>query len=224
MAQVEKLVVGQNKILHLNARPDNLPTAIPVKADQDLVRVEQFLVTQNKQRGDVHYHFSLIPQFKGKTAMVLQYANGDVLQIVFEIEEAQKVAITGSRDERIEEAKKALRAADDFWANRTSARATLRNAYLKYEEALRIMGSVELGQNLDEYKQAKAGMELARSEIEGQRVEIEKKFGQSERREDWAGAQQLLEEMLELRLGNNDLIYLKNKTIMEYRYGRTVTE
>ncbi|MBI4615580.1 MAG: FHA domain-containing protein, partial [Planctomycetes bacterium] len=43
-SQVEKLVVGQNKILHLNARPDNLPTAIPVKADQDLVGVEQFLV------------------------------------------------------------------------------------------------------------------------------------------------------------------------------------
>lgn len=220
--QESKQKVGVNAILNLPVDPANDFVPASQTADQDLIQTEYFLSTYNKATNQKFYHFALVPQFPGKTTMVLTYQNGDQLLIDFLIEDTKKPVIPGSREEKIAAAQKALAVGKENFSKRQNAAENLRLAYRAYAEVLDILGQVEFGTFLEEYEQAKEGLKETKSEINNRYKDIEGDFELAEKREDKTGAVEVLKKMLEFRLGDNDINYLKNKARLEYKYGETI--
>ena len=154
--------------------------------------------------------------------MVIGYKNGDSLVVKFVIEDSKRPVVPGTREEKILAAQKALKVADEYFSKQQNAAENLRNAYLKYTEVLEILSQVELGSFLTEYESAKVGQDKAKREINGRYNEIEGDFTLAEKRDDRTSAIEVLRKMLEYRLGDNDMNYLKNRTYLEFKYGETV--
>lgn len=227
--QEQTLTVGQNYILSLPVNPANPIASIGGVPDELLLTVENdggtqglpFMTTNDRRTGQVYYHFACEPQFKGQTSLILVFNNGDQLRIQFTINEPKRNATyDGMTSEQLMvEVAKALKVADEFWAARENSDENLRNSYLKAEEALLMLSRVEFSNLTPEYTIAKEKMDRAKREINGRYVEMESDFKLAEKRKDDTGAKEVLRRMLELRIGDNDLNYLKNKTILEYKYG-----
>ncbi len=222
--QESKQKVGVNNILHLPVNPDNdFAGADSYRApEEELIQAEFFLATNDKVTGQRTHHCALSPQFPGEATMVIGYKNGDSLVVKFVIEDSKRPVVPGTREEKILAAQKALKVADEYFSKQQNAAENLRNAYLKYTEVLEILSQVELGSFLTEYESAKVGQDKAKREINGRYNEIEGDFTLAEKRDDRTSAIEVLRKMLEYRLGDNDMNYLKNRTYLEFKYGETV--